>query len=85
MEVTRSEKFERSYKRLVKNDAILEKKITKAVVLFKNTPHHPSLRLHKLKGNDIWSISVNMQLRIILIYQENLAILLDIGDHSIYD
>ncbi|MBK8349388.1 MAG: type II toxin-antitoxin system RelE/ParE family toxin [Saprospiraceae bacterium] len=49
-------------------------------------PSHPSLRLHKLKGNlsDLYSVSLNMQYRILLnfIIKDDQIILINIGDHD---
>jgi mRNA-degrading endonuclease YafQ of YafQ-DinJ toxin-antitoxin module len=47
---------------------------------------HPSLRLHKLKGNlsNLFSISINMSYRITIsiIIRENAIIPIDIGSHE---
>ena len=85
MKIERTEHFSKSYKKLVKNNKLMEKQITKTLVLFSQNPNHPSIRLHKLSNQNIWSISVNMRIRIIFVYYKDSAILLDIGDHSIYD
>ncbi len=49
-------------------------------------PHHPSLRLHKLKGelSDFYSVSINMKYRILLdfIIRDDQIILIDIGSHQ---
>ena len=39
---------------------LMEKQITKTLVLFSQNPNHPSIRLHKLSNQNIWSISVNI-------------------------
>lgn len=46
---------------------------------------HPSLRVKRIKGtNDLWEMSVNMDIRIIWRYEEDVIILLvDIGHHDI--
>lgn len=56
------------------------------MTLLKIDPYHPSLRLHKLKGNldGFYSVSINMQYRILIdfIIKEDQIILLDIGEHN---
>lgn len=74
-------------KKLIKighrNRRLLEK-INEAIVLFKKEPKYPSLRLHKIRGkkNDVWSISVEADLRIIFIYIKDGILLIDIGSHD---
>jgi len=52
----------------------------------KANPHHPSLRLHKLKGTlkDYDSVSISMAYRVVLelIITDEEIILLDIGKHK---
>ncbi len=54
--------------------------------LFKNGPFHPSLRLHPLKGKlkGMWSMSVNMQYRILFQMEEGEVLFVTIGKHDIY-
>ncbi len=64
----------------------LKEKYAKTIKLLQADPWHPSLRLHKLKGNlsDLYSISLNMKYRILLdfIIKDDQVILIDIGDHD---
>jgi len=64
----------------------LKEKYIKTIKMLQVNPSHPSLRLHKLKGNlsDLYSVSLNMKYRILLdfIIKENQVILIDIGDHD---
>jgi mRNA-degrading endonuclease YafQ of YafQ-DinJ toxin-antitoxin module len=61
-------------------------KYEKTIFLLEQNPHHPSLRLHKLKGNlkEYFSISLDMEYRIILdfIIIDKEIYLLDIGSHD---
>jgi mRNA-degrading endonuclease YafQ of YafQ-DinJ toxin-antitoxin module len=54
--------------------------------LLKDNPFHPSLRLHKLKGelSEYYSISMDMKYRVVLeiIIKDNELLLLDIGSHD---
>ncbi|MGB4959312.1 MAG: type II toxin-antitoxin system mRNA interferase toxin, RelE/StbE family [Saprospiraceae bacterium] len=64
----------------------LRDKYVKTIKLLEVNPSHPSLRLHKLKGNlsDLHAISLNMKYRILLyfIIKDDQVVLIDIGDHN---
>lgn len=64
----------------IKDSAIEKQKI------FKENSLHPSLRLHPLKGKlkGMWSISINMQYRIIFQLEEKDVVFVSIGKHDIY-
>jgi mRNA-degrading endonuclease YafQ of YafQ-DinJ toxin-antitoxin module len=57
----------KTLKKIKKKDPVLFCLITKQLKLFSINPKHPSLRLHKLKGElrHAWSISVGMQYRLL--------------------
>ncbi len=59
---------------------------TKTIQLLESNPHHPSLRLHKLKGHldDVHSVSINMKYRITIefIIQDKIIIPVMIGSHD---
>jgi addiction module RelE/StbE family toxin len=64
-------------------DKKLSLKIQKQLNLFKLSPTHPSLRLHKLKGEleDVWSLSVTKSFR--LLYIDNSEYyFFDMGEHD---
>lgn len=44
--------------------------------------YHPSFRLHKLIGQENYSISVDMKIRIIIHLDEDKIFLLRIGNHK---
>jgi len=54
--------------------------------IFKENSMHPSLRLHPLKGKlkGMWSISINMQYRIIFQLEGENVVFVSIGKHDIY-
>ena len=58
----------------------------KTLRLLEVNPHHPSLRIHRLKGvlNDLHSILINMSYRITLemIIWKDQLILVDVGRHD---
>ena len=64
----------------------LLKRYKKTILLLRENPFHPSLRLHKLKGelSEFYSISLNMKYRILLdfIIVDDKIILIDIGNHD---
>lgn len=76
--------FIRQYKKLA---PALQIEVKEKIELFKENPHHPFLKTHKLKGRlaGFWSFSVNYAYRIIFVYEKkDTAALLVVGDHSIY-
>lgn len=64
----------------------LKNQYQKTLELLEINPHHPSLRLHKLKGglHSFYSVSINLSYRIAMdfIIENKKIILLDIGDHD---
>lgn len=77
-------KFLKKFKEL---DGEIKRAAAEKEKIFEKNPFHPSLRLHGLKGKlgRYWSISVNMNYRIIFEYKENGDVLfLSIGKHDIY-
>jgi proteic killer suppression protein len=58
----------------------------KTLQLLELNPHHPSLRLHSLRGklSDLSSVSINMSYRIVLefIIAEGDIIPVDVGNHN---
>ena len=67
------------------NNPELREKYIKTIKLLESNPSHPSLRLHKLKGNLSDLHSLNMKYRILLdfIIKDDQVILIDIGDHDV--
>lgn len=75
-------------KALTDQPAKTQKKAIKMEEILKTNPLHPSLRIHKLEGKlkGLWSIAINLSVRIIFKPQDNGDFLfLSIGTHSIYD
>lgn len=64
----------------------MRNKYIKTISLLTTNPYHPSLRLHKLKGDlsEFYSISLNLKYRILLdfIIIDETIILIDIGNHD---
>ncbi|MEK6797179.1 MAG: plasmid stabilization protein, partial [Spirochaetota bacterium] len=58
----------------------------KTLLLLEANPHHPSLRLHTLKGklSDVYSVSINLSYRISMefLIETDMIIPIDIGTHD---
>jgi len=85
IEVCFKPSFVRQAKRLDKElfDEVLEK-----IEQFRDKNNHKKLGIHKLHGPlaGKWSFSVNYKIRIVFEYENpTTAVLLAIGNHSIYD
>lgn len=78
-------RFSKNFSRLCKTrekrfKSVVEEKIEVLLV----NPRQKSLRLHKinLRGDQAWSISVDMKIRVLFIYSEDGIILVNIGTHN---
>ena len=75
--------YEKKAKKFFKKNPHLKDRYKKTIFFLKNNPFHPSLRLHKLKGDKkvFYSVSIDMQYRIILdfIIIDKKIFLIDIG------
>lgn len=77
-------KFAKNIKKLNKQE---RKLVYKKIQILSANPFHPSLRTKKVKGLvNIFELSVNMDIRILWEYNNDIIIiLLDVGHHSILD
>ena len=73
-------RFERDLKKLSSNRSLIRQIYSSLEILLEN-PNHPSLRLHKVSVK-VWSISVNMSIRILINFSENIIFLLRVGSHD---
>ncbi|MBC8321987.1 MAG: type II toxin-antitoxin system RelE/ParE family toxin [Candidatus Marinimicrobia bacterium] len=73
-------------KRFKRRHPDLLNRYKKTLQLLELNPFHPSLRLHRLKGElkDLHSVSINLQYRITLrfVIKDDLIIPVDIGSHD---
>lgn len=73
-------------KRFNKRHPELRKQYEKTLQILEVNPAHPSLRLHRLKGNleNLHSVSINRQYRILLhfIIRDDVIIPVDVGSHD---
>ena len=81
-----SDQYKKIAKKFFKKHPQVYPQYKKTLISLENNPYHPSLRLHKLKGKlqDYYSVSINLQYRIMLdfIIQEDKIILIDIDKHD---
>jgi addiction module RelE/StbE family toxin len=82
MQLILSKRFQKDLTKLKLQRPQLTEKIKKTFKLLQKNVNHPSLRLHKLSGTDNWSISVGMDIRIILHREGDKLYLLRIGSHD---
>jgi len=74
--------FNKQVLKLSKNNKPLKSQIQKAVSFLYSDMNYPSLQLHKLGGDNYWSVSVNKSIRIILRWDNDKLYLLRIGKHE---
>ncbi len=77
-----SSAFQRQFKKLIKQNPRLKSKTSKIFKLLIRDVNHPSLKLHKLLGENNWSISVTHSIRIIIHLEGNQIFCLRIGVHN---
>ena len=86
MDVSFAPQFRRQFKKITSK---LQEETLEKIELFSNSDQHASLHVHKLKGKmeGRWSFSVNYRYRVVFTWERHneSAILLAIGDHSIYE
>ncbi|MCA9362319.1 type II toxin-antitoxin system RelE/ParE family toxin [Candidatus Kaiserbacteria bacterium] len=85
MEIAFAPQFLKQYHKL---EPALREEVAEKVELFADANNHQQLKVHKLKGRlkNRYSFSVNYQTRIVFVYEsKQSAILLAVGDHSVYD
>ena len=80
MRFQETEPFENCWKRLPER---IRRRAEKCLHLFAQGPRHPSLRVHRIKGTDIWEMSVTMNYRITFEWKGDLIVLRKIGTHDI--
>lgn len=81
-QLTFTPRFEKHFKHLNENE---KRQLRNKLELLSENPLHPSLRTKRIQGTvDLFECSVNMDIRIIWYYEnEMLIILVDVGHHDI--
>ncbi len=81
-----TEQYNRRARRFLKHHPELTPQYLKTLQILEVNPHHPSLRLHALKGKleGLHSVSINVSYRITLelLLQDNEIIPVNVGDHE---
>jgi addiction module RelE/StbE family toxin len=85
-EIIFTEQYNKKAAKFIKRHPDVLSQYKKTLELLTLNPHHPSLRLHDLKGKfeGLSSVSINMKYRITLemIVTPKEIILINIGDHD---
>ena len=82
-----TERYERLAARFLRRHPDLRQSYRKTLLLLEADPHHPSLRLHALRGRlqGLHSVSINLSYRITLevLIDGQRLIPIDIGSHDV--
>ena len=85
-EIIYTENYNKRASKFIKKHPDLISQYQKTLELLEMNPHHPSLRLHKLKGklSELYSISINISYRISIdfIFEDDKIIPIDVGSHD---
>ena len=80
------ESYNRRAGRFLERHPQVREQYRKTLELLALNPHHPSLRLHALKGrlSGLHSVSINLSYRITfeLVLREHEIVLINVGDHE---
>ncbi len=79
--------FLKNEKQFLKRHPDIKERYKTILLLLQKNPNHPSLRLHKIHGfgrDDLYSISINLQYRLVVIFviKENKIIPVQVGTHD---
>jgi len=85
-EIIYTESYIKRARKFIRKHPDLVSQYEKTLKLLEVNPHHPSLRLHKLKGrlSELYSVSINISYRISIdfIIEKDRIILIDVGSHD---
>lgn len=80
--------YRRREKAFLNRHPDIQSRYFKTLLLLEENPHHPSLRLHALKGrlDGLHSVSISMRYRITMEMEvrEREILLVNVGTHGIY-
>lgn len=83
MEIFATKKYDRRLAKLVRKNSEVYIFVFNRLKLLKNSPTHPSLRLHKLANRENeYAISIDHSIRLIFSREKDSIYLLDIGSHE---
>ena len=85
-EIIYTESYNKREAKFIKKHPDLLSQYQKTLELLEMNPHHPSLRLHKLKGklSELYSVSIIISYRISIdfIFEDDKIIPIDVGSHD---
>lgn len=85
-EIIYTDSYIKRAKKFIKKHPDLLSQYEKTLKLLEINPHHPSLRLHKLRGklSELHSISINISYRISIdfLIKDDKIIPVDVGSHD---
>lgn len=84
MQIRISDNLAKELAKIKKKDQKLSTQVQKQLEIFSLNPQHPSLRLHKLKGEikNVWSISITKSIRMVYLQESDEAFFVEIGTHD---
>lgn len=82
MELRFTTSFEQEYKKIVKGNDALQRKVRKQLAILESNANHPSLRLHKLGSSRYWSIFIDTSIRVLVILEKQWIYVYHIGKHE---
>lgn len=81
MRIFYSPKFLKSFKKSPKE---IQDLFRIKEIIFRANHFDSKLKTHKLKGKNEWSFCITYKIRVIFIFDNDIYIFVNIGDHSIY-
>ncbi len=85
LRIRESKRFTKALKKLVKGNVYLLERVFKSLGYFIDNTKHPSINVEKLQGTDIWTMRVDLDIRIFFSWiDEKTVVLIDIGHHDKY-
>lgn len=82
MELRFTKSFEIEYRKVIRGNSKLQKKIYKQLAILQKKADHPSLRLHKISSSKYWSISIDKSIRILILFKDESIYVYHIGKHE---
>ena len=84
MEIIRTKRFDKSFRKRIKNNPSLINQFKQRWLMFEKDENHPLLKNHSLKGNlsGYKAFSITGDIRVIYKKEKNKIILYDIGAHN---
>ena len=81
-----TDSFQKKVKKLCRKDPQLRLELSKQFEIFQKDPHHPSLKLHKLRGkrSTQYAIWIKGNLRALGIKNEDTYVFFDLVTHNQY-